>query len=233
MARKVFISYKYADVNVSRLQDSYYEEVNGELTWNIRLTRARDFVDKLQKKIGVDNINLGEKDGESLADFSDSDIETSLKRKIRQSSITIVLVSKGMKTSCNENDQWMPWEISYSLRTVPSGNYTKQMNAILGVVLPDETATYDWYYTSDTNCQCVTHHTDRLFKILKDNTFNVLEKKFRECDGSRIYINDQPSFFKTIKWDDFMNADNYNKYIELAIDIKNNKAAYDVHINLD
>lgn len=233
MARKVFVSYKYADEKVAKLQDCYYEVVNGQWMWNTRLTRARDFVDKLQERIGRDNINLGEKDGESLADFSDEHIETALKSKIRQSSITIVLVSKGMKTYDNENDQWIPWEVSYSLRTIPSGGNTKQMNAILGVVLPDETGKYDWYYSSNEYCNCVTHYTGKLFKILKDNTFNILNKEFRECEGSKIYVNDQPSFFKTIKWEKFMNGDNYNKYIEEAISIKDNKAAYDVHINLD
>lgn len=231
MAKKIFVSYKYKDVKVARLQDSYYEEVNGRWQWNTRLTKARDYVDKLQEKLGQDNINLGEKDGESLADFSDKHIETSLKRKIRQCSITIVLISKGMKTAENETDQWIPWEVSYSLRTVPTGGNCKQMNAILGVVLPDETATYDWYYKSDAFCNCTTHYTGKLFKILKDNSFNILEKKFRECNGTNIYINDEPSFFKTVKWHEFMSS--HNDYINKAIEIKNNQDAYDVHINLD
>lgn len=123
MARKVFVSYKYADTKVSKLDEAYYEEVEGRWLWNHRLTKARDYVNKLQAKIGADHINLGEKDGESLVDFSDREIETSLKSKIRQSSVTIVLVSKGMKTSDNQNDQWIPWEVSYSLRTVPNGIY--------------------------------------------------------------------------------------------------------------
>ena len=231
MARKVFVSYKYGDEKVAKLQDSYYELVDGQWRWNKRLTRARDFVDKLQEKIGVEHMNLGEKDGESLADFSDSEIETSLKKRIRQSSVTIVLVSKGMKTSDAEREQWMPWEISYSLRAVPTGSYTKQMNAILGVVLPDETGSYDWYYTSYGECTCLTHHTGKLFDILKDNTFNILDKKLKECNGKKTYINDEFSFFKTVKWEAFMNYPNY--YMDKAIEIKNNKSAYNVHINLD
>jgi len=46
-----------------------------------------------------------------------------------------------------------------------------------------------------------------------------------------IYTNEEPSFFKTVKWDEFM--ENHNYYIEKAIEIRNNKDAYDVHINLD
>jgi len=233
MRRKIFISYKYADELVADLGMKRYVIKNGGIISTPRNTRVRDYVDAVQVKIGKEHINLGEKDGESLANFSDGAIETSLKSKIRQSSITIVLVSKGMKTSGNERDQWVPWEISYSLRTVPTGGYTKQMNAILGVVLPDETGTYNWYYTPNPICDCVTHHTSKLFKILSDNTFNVIDKEFRKCDGLNVYINNESSFFKTVKWVDFMSGSNYNTYIEKAINIKDNKDAYDVHVNLD
>lgn len=228
MGRKVFVSYKYADTLVKDL--GVYEK--NEWGQMVRVdTKVRHYVDKLQEKIGKDNINLGEKDGESLAEFSDTTIETVLKSKIRQCSITIVLVSKGMKTNQPEKDQWIPWEVSYSLRTVPNGNNTKQMNAILGVVLPDETGLYNWYYKSDLYCNCSTHFTSLLFKILQDNSFNIKEKQFRQCNGKNIYTNEEPSFFKTVKWDEFI--ENHNYYIEKAIEIKDNKDAYDVHINLD
>ena len=233
MGKKVFVSYKYGDENVAKLQDSYYEEVNYRMIWNRRRTRARDYVDRLQEKIGKNHMNLGEKDGESLENFADSTIETSLKKKIRQSSITIVLISKGMKTGESEREQWIPWEISYSLRTVPTGANTKQMNAVLGIVLPDETATYDWYYTSNPKCNSTTHHTGQLFKILKDNMFNIIKTEFRECNGTKIHITDEPSFIKTVRWDSFMSNDNCNHYIEKAIGIKDTANLYDIHINLD
>lgn len=228
MGRKVFISYKYADTQVQDL--GIYEDSGWGLKQKVP-TKVRHYVDKLQEEIGKDNIDLGEKDGESLAEFSDTTIETELKGKIRQCSITIVLLSKGMKTDDPEKEQWIPWEVSYSLRTVSNDNYSKQMNAILGVVLPDEMGSYDWYYKSDLDCNCTTHYTSKLFKILRDNSFNIKDKQVRQCDGIYIYINDEPSFFKTVKWDGFMR--NYNYYIEKAIEIKNNKDAYDVHINLD
>lgn len=90
---------------------------------------------------------------------------------------------------------------------------------------------YNWYYQSDLYCNCTTHFTSLLFKILHDNSFNIKEKQFRQCNGKNIYTNEEPSFFKTVKWDEFM--ENHNYYIEKAIEIKNNKDAYDVHINLD
>lgn len=233
MGKKVFISYKYKDEQVAKLQDAYYEEVNSIMKWNYRRTRVRDYVDYLQEKIGRDHINLGEKDGESLENFADSTIETSLKKKIAQSSITIVLISKGMKTNEVEKNQWIPWEISYSLRTVPTSGNTKQMNAVLGIILPDGTNTYDWYYTSNPNCNSITHHTGQLFKILKDNMFNIKEKEFRECNGSKIHITDEPSFIKTVKWDEFIDGDNYNFYIDKSIEIRNSDSLYDIFINLD
>lgn len=233
MARKVFVSYKYKDEKVAKLQDYYYEEVDGIMKFNYRLTRARDYVDKLQEKIGAENINLGEKDGESLETFTDQQIESSLKKRIRQCSITVVLISKGMKTNEVEMEQWIPWEVSYSLRIVPTGGYTKQRNAVLGVILPDENGNYDWYYTSNPNCNSVTHHTGQLFKILKDNMFNILNKEFRECNGTKIHIKDESSFIKTVKWDDFMNGNSYSIYFDKAIEIKDDERSYDIHVNLD
>ena len=234
MGKKVFVSYKYKDEQVAKLQDYFYEEVDGRMIFNTRNTRVRDYVDKLQEKIGRENINLGERDGESLDEFSDQQIETLLKKRIRQCSVTIVMLSKGMTVLTEaEKEQWIPWEVSYSLRVVPTGGNTKQMNAVLGVVLPDETGTYDWYYRENPNCNSVTHLNDQLFKILRDNMFNILEKEFRECNGTKIHTKSEPSLIKTVKWDDFMYSNNYEFYIKKAVEIKDDAESYDVHVNLD
>lgn len=234
MVRKIFVSYKYKDEKVKDLQAFYHEEIDGNMIYNTRKTRVRDYVNKLQDMIGSDHMNLGEKDGESLADFSDKEIETDLKRKIKQSSLTVVLISKGMGiTGTSEREQWVPWEISYSLRTVPTGGNTKQMNAVLGVVLPDESGTYDWYYTYNQNCNSLTHHTNKIFNILRRNMFNLIQKETRECNGSTIHISTEPSFIKTVKWTDFMHVDNFNLFIEKAIEIKDSKESYDYKINLE
>lgn len=234
MARKIFVSYKYKDEKVNDLQQSYLEVINGELVVNRRKTRVRDYVNALQNKIGRDHINLGERDSESLDDFSNEEIETTLKSRIRQCSVTIVIISKGMNVlNETQKEQWIPWEISYSLRTVPTGGNTKQMNAVIGVVLPDESGTYDWYYTYNSSCNSITHHTNLLFKILSRNMFNLWEKETRECNGSKIHITDEPSFIKTVKWSDFMLNDNYDSFLDKAIEIKDNKGLYDYKINLE
>lgn len=235
MGRKVFISYKYGDEKVAKIKDSYFEEVNGVEQFITRDTRARDYVNILQDLIGKDNVNLGEKDGESLDDFSNEKIETELKKRIKQSSITIVLISKGMKTTDEEeNEQWIPWEVSYSLRVVPTEGNSKQMNAVLGIILPDENNNYDWYYRSNPNCNSVTHFTNQLFWIIRVNMFNICEKQIRECNGTKIHISEEPSFIKTVKWSDF-NTEFYNFYLDKAIDIRDdykNNGSYDVKINL-
>ncbi len=234
MGKKVFVSYKYKDEQVANLKDYFYEDIDGKMTLNNRKTRVRDYVDFLQNKIGKEHINLGERDGESLDEFSDQKIETLLKNRIRQCSVTIVLISKGMKDpSILENDQWIPWEVSYSLRVVPTGGNTKQRNAVLGVVLPDETESYDWYYRNNPDCNCVTHFYGQLFKILGDNMFNILEKDIRVCNSTQILKNDEPSFIKTVKWHEFIIENDFDYYINKAIEIKDNSKLYDVHINLD
>lgn len=232
MGRKVFVSYKYKDEQVKDLGKMEQRVNGGVMFYFPRPTRVRDYVDELQEKIGREHVNLGEKDGESLAEFSDEQIETELKRKIYQSSVTIVMISKGMKVAGDEKQQWIPWEVSYSLRSVTRADRTSQMNALLGIVLPDKSGSYDWYYTYNPACNSVTHHTDQLFNIIRMNMFNVKVEEFRECNGTRIHLTKEPSFIKTVRWDDFMFLNSYNSYIDAAIEIRDNKESYNIKINL-
>tara|TARA_R110002051_G_scaffold108607_6_gene181365 strand:+ start:9213 stop:9908 length:696 start_codon:yes stop_codon:yes gene_type:complete len=226
MGRKVFVSYKYKDTQVLSLNKTDLK-FDGVRFYSVsRATRVRDYVDELQEIIGKDNINLGERDGESLNDFSDSTIETSLKDKIFNSSVTIVMISKGMKeTSKPENEQWIPWEISYSLKEITRSDRTSRMNALFGVVLPDESGNYDWFYKHNPLCNSTTHMTAQLFGILKNNMFNIKDPITRECNGTTI-IEGECSFIKTEKWDNFKG--NHKYYINRAIEIRDNKEQYDI-----
>ncbi|MEX0684472.1 MAG: TIR domain-containing protein [Balneolales bacterium] len=232
MARNIFISYKYGDTLVADLNKNEIKINGGRFQYVKRSTRARDYVDELQKQLkSNDHINLGEKDGESLEEFVDETIRTQLKDKIRQSSITLVLISKGMKDENKlEKDQWVPWEVSYSLRTTTVQNRKSHKNAVLGIVLPDETCTYNWYYTENLECNSVTHLTGQLFSILNKNMFNIKEKSLRECNGSQIHEG-EPSYIKAVKWSEFVKSTEY--YIEKAIKIREKAEGYEVVIKLE
>jgi len=223
MGRKIFVSYKYGDTQVQDL-DVYDDSWFGKIKVS---TKARHYVDKLTEILEKeDHIFKGEDDGESLADFSDDYIASALRDKIYDSSITIVLVSKGMKQFfTSDKDQWMPWEISYSLKEYTRNGRTSLSNGIIAVVLPDENGCYDYYITYDAECNCRTLNTDFLFQILRDNMFNIKEPDKRLCNNSWIYLGDS-SYIQSVKWKDFEYSPNY--YLDKAIELRDNKEKYNI-----
>ena len=150
MGRKIFVSYKYKDNNVKVLPG-----VN-QTTWPC------DYVNYIRDNIlNGDDIYKGENTGEDISFWREEAIWNHLKNKIYDSSITIVLISPNMKESGKwQKSQWIPWEISYSLRETSRNDRTSHNNAILAVVLPNQRGSYDYY------------HTDDLFPILRDNIEN-------------------------------------------------------------
>ena len=132
MGRNVFVSYKYWD-------DSVYQLYDNE-------TIVRDYVDIIEdmfSKIG-EYYYRGEHDGEDLSDLHYKTVERILSDKIFRTSITIVLISPQMFENISEFEQWIPWEISYSLRNKVRYDGNSYMNAILAVVLPDRKGKYGY-----------------------------------------------------------------------------------------
>ena len=150
MGHKIFVSYKYNDTNVENL------------SYLLGTTAVHDYVDYIQNRIlNGDDIYKGEKSDEDISNWSDNAIWEHLKNKIYDSTLTIVLISPNMKEAGKwQRSQWIPWEISYSLRETTRNDRTSHNNAILAVILPNKNGDYDYYDKSN------------LFPILKDNIDN-------------------------------------------------------------
>lgn len=213
MGRKVFISYKYGDSFVEHLPEHGLD------------TTARHYVDLIQEKIGKENINKGEKDGEDMAQLSDSTIQSKLGDKIYDSSITIVLISPHMKNEGEqEKDQWIPWEISYSLREQSRNGRKSKTNGVLAVVLPDLWGKYDYFMEEHTcpYCASITYKTNTLFDILRENMFNRKEKVYSTCNNHSEWNKPETGYFSYIhcvKWNAFINdPERYFKIIDSIVD---------------
>ena len=147
MGYKIFVSYKYKDNDVERLPGVT------EPVW------PRHYVDYMQKNVlRGEDIYKGEKSNEDISMLTEERIWEHLKEKIYDSSMTIVVISPNMKESHKmDKSQWIPWEISYSLRKQSRNNRTSQNNAILAIILPNKNGSYGYF------------DKDNLFRILKDN----------------------------------------------------------------
>lgn len=150
MGRKVFVSYKFKDSDVKALPNVT------QPTWPC------DYVDHIKNHIlSDDDIYKGETSNEDVSLWDDNRIWEYLKDKIYDSTITIVLISPNMKEPGKwQRSQWIPWEISYSLRETTRHDRTSHNNAILAVILPNKQGSYDYY------------NKDDLFPILKSNIEN-------------------------------------------------------------
>ena len=171
---------------------------------------------------------LVEKNGEDLSMFKDETIASHLRDKIYDSSITIVLISPNMKEYGSEEDQWIPWEISYSLKEINRTERKKTPNALIAVVLPDRYNSYSYYIRDNSclNCTCRTLETKNLFTILRRNMFNIRKPEYKKCPNMTVYIGDE-SYIQSVKWKDFMNDPNF--YIKKSLEIKNNWNKYDIN----
>lgn len=215
MGKAIFVSYKYSDSKVLHLPGV------------VGTTTARHYVDELAGLLEQeDHIYKGEDDDESMETLQDSTVASKLGDKIFSSSVTIVLISKGMKDeTLAEKDQWIPWEISYSLKEQSRAGGNSKTNAVLAVVLPDEMGSYSYYITENLMCNSTIYHTSILFQILQLNMFNHNKKEdnIRYCNGAKIYKGGH-SYIPSVKWGHF--KDNVDRCIDLAVSTRQNINEY-------
>lgn len=216
MGKKIFVSYKHKDSNVKTL-DGYGNT-------------ARAYVDNLIEHRLNDEIYKGEGD-EDISKFKDDTIKTRLKDKIHDSSITIVLISPNMKELWkSESDQWIPWELSYSLKEITRNDRTSHTNGILAVVLPDYYGSYSYMIDeSCSHCKSRQIKTEKLFQIIRDNTFNKKGKdgSKKQCSYCyRSFYTGGQSYIQVVKWKDFISNKNY--YLDKTVEIRDDRKSYNI-----
>ena len=133
-----------------------------------------------------------------------------------------------MKDNTYEEEQWIPWEISYSLKRYTRNGITSDTNAVLAVVIPDENNSYKYYIEDNRcgNCSCRILNTNILFNILEKNMFNKINKDIKACSSKTVYTG-YSSYIYSVKWDDFI--ENFEMYIDIAIEINNKIDEYKVY----
>lgn len=224
MGHKIFVSYKYADENVKSISGNIWHSDS-----------VRTYVNKLAEYISEtsEHIYKGEDDDEDLSTLSDETIWEKLKNKIYDSTLTIIMISAGMKESKPDRDQWIPWEISYSLkeesRKNKNGDSVKShSNALLAIVIPDSNGSYDYYTYNKICCTsgCRILLTNHVFEIMKKNMFNIKNPDKNTCaDGSIVYRGDS-SYMISVKWEDFVKDP--EAHIKKAYDLQSNIDLYDI-----
>lgn len=221
-SRKIFVSYKYKDWNVQSL-DGYTPAADTGF-----LFTPRHYVDKIIDVIGADHIYKGEVSGDDASHLTDDTIDSRLKEKIFDSSVTIVLVSPNMwDKSTLESDQWIPNEIIYSLRNKTRGDRTSGTNGMLAVVLPDINGSYD-YAVVHKDCGVRSWQTDSFFRIIRENMFNRFEKNHALCNSCFGYHHhgSDHSYIHPVKWEEFLINPNY--FIEHAISLRDKLDEFDI-----
>ena len=237
MANKIFISYKYYDKGV--YQDPLLDKIPDPV-WpfygDSGYVTPRSYVNELSNVLSGYAIEKWEKDGEDLSSFKDSTIASKLRDKIFDSSITIVLVSPNMKELTKyERDQWIPWEISYSLKEISRNGRTSKSNGIVVVVLPDADKSYDYCIKRDETCGIdILRFSDiSFFKILEGNFFNSKNPNRTYCYtcNSYHYYGNNNHYFIHAKWCDFVK--NPGNYIDLALEHQEHIDDYNIQKEID
>ncbi|MFW5890717.1 MAG: molecular chaperone Tir [bacterium] len=192
MKRKIFISFRFDDgFNVKENLVSFLEK--------------RDLI--VNKSEDVDRSNM-----------SDDSIEEYLFEKLRDTSITLVILTpNAINYKINhlgELDDWLYDELRYSL-------YERKGNTINGVIaLYTEDAKESLMRSSKSFCQtCKSQHTSSLISdfnnLVRKNMMNVKPSfKKNSCDG--YYDSNYDSYISLVAINDFMA--NPDHYLDIAYD---------------
>ena len=212
--RKVFVSYKYKDASVFQFSGA---DVGADTDYRVT---PRHYVDSIIEILGADSIYKGEKSDEDASHLADSTIDSKLKEKIFDSSVTAVLLSPNMKDPYKPpRDQWIPNEIHYSLLNKTRGDRRSKTNGMLAIALPDANNSYD-YAMIKRSCSVREWQTADFFYILRANMFNRKEKRLTMCKicFSNHHNGADHSYIHPVVWEDFRK--DHIGYIEQVVKLR-------------
>ena len=193
MAKNVFISFRFSDGN-------RYKEYLSDL-----FDKYRDTIDYSED---IDRSQM-----------SEVTIKQYLYRKLRRSSVTIVLLTPSAvnhkRDWQGEYDDWMYDEIRYSLES-REGNRT---NGLVAVYTPEAASLLINVRSSGT---VSVNNVDNLFRR---NMMNV-KPQFKKNPDQGIFDRDYDSYCSLIEWSEF--TKNIGKYIEIASQKREHNYKYDI-----
>lgn len=202
--RKVFVSFRFSDGEKSK--ENLIEF----------LEKEQLIIDKSED---VDRSNLSE---EAIKEY--------LYEKLRDSSITIVILTPQAvnykRNQFNEIDDWLYDELRYSM-------YNRKGNPINGVIALYTPQAKNMIMTENThicevcNEQSVINSIKHFDNLIKDNMMNVKPKfKLNKCED--IYDSDYDSYISLIPIEKFY--DEPKKFIDYAIEKREKSEQYEIHV---
>lgn len=199
MAHKTFISYKYSEAQ--KLRDDIITALGGDASYYKGETS----------------------DSPDLTDTSTKNIKNNLKKKMYDTSVTIVIISPNMKKS-----KWIDWEIEYCLINITRKNRTSHTNGVVGVIMKYNGG-YNWFKTTVTNndgCSSSSYKEDLVYDIINNNRFNQNPKVY-SCNVCKTVDALSGSYIAYVEEEDFLA--NPSKYIDNAYEKSENDASgYDL-----
>jgi len=180
MAKNVFISFRFSD--------------------------GRNYKEYLSKLFDADYYTVDYSEDVNRSYCSERTIKDYLYKKLRRSSITIILLTPNVinhqKNSFGDYDDWMYDEIRYSLED-RDGNRTNGLIAV---------------YTPEAENYLIERHAGFTSVLNVDNLFrrNMMNVRpaYKKCFTYGLYDGDYDSYCSLISFDEFVR--NIDKYISIA-----------------
>ena len=198
MARKTFISYKHSE--------------------------AQDLRNKIITALGDDASYYQGETSESpdLTNTSTENIKRKLKDMMYNTSVTIVIISPGIKSS-----KWIDWEIEYCLKEISRKDRSSQTNGIVAVIQKIN-GNYDWFkYTEPLwdGCNSSTYYEDKVYNIISNNRYNQ-SLPIYQCQKCKSVDSLSGSYISYIEEEEFLKSP--QKFIENAYEKSEKSDSYEL-----